>query len=742
MIAALAVGAVLGGLLVGFEPVGGDPDRMYRPIKEELARALRRGALPLWSNALGLGVPLVAESHVAAFYPPNLIYAVLDAPTAYRLLMWSHLVALVATMHLYARSIGLTPWGAALASVAFALCGFQAVHATHEPFYTLAPYLPLALWLGGRFVETGRARPLALLSLVLGVQLTIGHFQMQMWTCGLVALTGAWRVIAERKPLRRAIGPAAAVAWGGAIAAVQLALSWDFARSVGHTERPLRDMAFFSFPPAHWIEPALPWFFRGLVHGGEDPYWFSLGTTGYEAMFYVGTAPLILAFVGAIDLGRDRPRTGFWRVVVVVSLALATMPHWWLEGYALLLKLPGLGYFRAPARYTLLTSFGLALLAGQGFDRTTSAAKHRAGLALAVLFALAAFGFGLYWSGRPDFRSTSRPGGLPFGMATGFVSWTVALVGVVLWRSGKAGAGLPMGLAVVELAALYFMGPTEWGWAVRLPGRSPVLAALAADPSVKRIGGVVDNLPLRAGKATATAYLGMTLSPINRWLRSLQERAPRHGPLAEHWQRRLGVTHSVWDDAAVFDPSAPASSPRDDPTLDVLVYRPVGFPIKRRWRVVTHGPPFPDVRAAINVRVAPNRSSLLDSLGREFDESSVWYERTTAPLDDSPRARSARVTAWDPNARVTTVEHDGSCDLVFLRAFDPGWTALVNDSPRAVQAADGGMVAVRLAGAGRSRVELRYRPRGLVPGAAVSLTALTLALATLVGGRFVGRRRG
>ena len=44
VVACLAVGAILGGLLVGFEPVGGDPDRIYRPIKAELARALRAGA--------------------------------------------------------------------------------------------------------------------------------------------------------------------------------------------------------------------------------------------------------------------------------------------------------------------------------------------------------------------------------------------------------------------------------------------------------------------------------------------------------------------------------------------------------------------------------------------------------------------------------------------------------------------------------------------------------------------------
>ncbi|HKM53689.1 MAG TPA: hypothetical protein VJY33_09785, partial [Isosphaeraceae bacterium] len=55
-----AVGLTLGGLLIGYEPVGDDPDLMYKPVKTELARALRSGTLPFWSDRFGLGIPLIA----------------------------------------------------------------------------------------------------------------------------------------------------------------------------------------------------------------------------------------------------------------------------------------------------------------------------------------------------------------------------------------------------------------------------------------------------------------------------------------------------------------------------------------------------------------------------------------------------------------------------------------------------------------------------------------------------------
>ena len=112
--AALGVVALaLGGLLIGYEPITVDPDTMYRPIKSELSRALREGTLPLWSDRFGVGTPLAAESHVAAFYPPNwVLYRLLSVAVAYRLSMWIHYLALVAATYLYARALRLTPWGA------------------------------------------------------------------------------------------------------------------------------------------------------------------------------------------------------------------------------------------------------------------------------------------------------------------------------------------------------------------------------------------------------------------------------------------------------------------------------------------------------------------------------------------------------------------------------------------------------------------------------------------------------
>ena len=121
--------------------------------------------------------------------------------------MWLHYLALVATTYFYARCLGILPWGARVAALAFTFCGFQAIHSSHEPFYCLMPYLPLALGLAERFMASGRPAWLALLPLALGLQWTLGHFQIQTWTGGLVdpdrALAGRVRSTALEAGVRR-----------------------------------------------------------------------------------------------------------------------------------------------------------------------------------------------------------------------------------------------------------------------------------------------------------------------------------------------------------------------------------------------------------------------------------------------------------------------------------------------------------------------------------------------------------
>ncbi len=766
MLAAVClVGTVMAPVLVGFEPLAGDPELMYQPIKTELKRSLAEGRLPFWSDRFGLGVPLVAESHAAAFYPPNwLFYRIWSVETAYSLTMWIHWVALAATMFAYARSLGITQAGSALASIAFTLCGFQAVHAVHEPFYHLMPYLPLCLLLGDRYATTGRPVWLSALALAWGTQVTLGHFQIQMWTAGLILVAGAWRTLgptmvwrdgerrqvaqdgvllanpasiptsrngavgSRRRPWR-ILGLMLGLAWGAAISWVQLRLTRELT-GVSGFDRPPQFLANYLFPPQHWAQFALPSVYLGRSLAVGEDYWLLHGTTAGEACAYVGVVPLILAFVGWVAAPRAR-HLAPWRVIVPLSLALATMPGWWPDGFAMLLNLPGLGWFRAPARYTLLTSLGLALLAGRGMDRSTAPRRFWGGLTLAIGVSVVAWVWSLHLAGKTDFRAGMGAATIGSRFLAAGLAWVLGLLAIIGWRLGRLGAWAPLTVSVLELSTLLFLGPSWWGWRVGLPESSPVLRHLAGLPAVGLVGGRLLNVPVDAGLTTAYPTLGITPPPPNYLLESAM-RAPKEMREVDHrWQMRFGVTHGIWgagDD--VRGHKLLAVIP--DPAIDRVMESNPQLRARGPWKLVEDPFAFPPAWICHRVREAKHWGQLYSNLSRADLRDEAWFlpEDLPPPLPE-PSVRNAHVVGWD--GHVAEVEHDGSCILILRRTYYPGWTYRINDGPsQPVFKVQGGLHGIPLAGAGTSRVVVQYRPTGLGRAATISLTALGISLLVIV----------
>ncbi len=745
------VGTVIAPVLAGFAPLGGDPELMYQPIKTELGRSLAEGRLPFWSDRFGLGVPLVAESHVAAFYPPNwLFYRIWDVETAYVLTMWIHWVALAAATFAYARSLGIGQAGSALAALSFALCGFQAVHAVHEPFYHLMPYLPLCLLLADRFAATGRPAWLAGLAIAWGAQVTLGHFQIQMWTAGLVVLIGSCRALwpsegrtekagiaASPRRAWRILGLMAGLAWGLAIASVQLRLTWEL-KTVAGFDRPAKFLSNYLFPPEHWAQFALPEVFLGRSLGAGQEYWGQHKTTAGEACAYVGVVPLILAFVGWFATRRDRLMTP-WRLVGLLSLALATMPGWWPEGFDMLLELPGVGTFRAPARYTLLTSLVLALLAGRGLDRSIAPRRFWGGLATAVVVGAAAWGWSIYCVQGADFRASIGAGTIAARFAASGLAWGLGLLAIVGWRLGRVGAWAPVAVAVLELSALLFIGPAWWGWRARLPGSSPVLRRLAELPDVGLVGGRLLNVPVDAGLTAAYPNLGITPPPPNYLIESAMRPPGQISDFDHRWQNRFGVTHGVWgarDDTTGVE----VLDVIPDPALDRVMESVPHLRGRGPWKLVHDPSAFPSAWVANRILAAKSWGELYITLSRNSLKDEAWFlDEDGSPVLTGPEARSSRVVGWD--GRTATVEHDGSCVLILRRTYYPGWSYRIDGGPeRPVLKVNGGLHGVPLGGAGTSRVEVRYRPTGLTRAAMVTLVALALAVVVVTAGGWKASR--
>ena len=133
----------------------------------------------------------------------------------------------------------------------------------------------------------------------------------------------------------------------------------------------------------------------------------------------------------------------------------------------------------------------------------------------------------------------------------------------------------------------------------------------------------------------------------------------------------------------------------------------------------------------------PCRAASTGCRGRTIATSPGSWPRTGVPA--RPDAQQARLASWD--GITATVEHDGPCDLVIARTYDPGWLARVDDGPeRSVLPVNGGFQAVRLDGAGSHRVSFRYRTPRMALWGAISIVAASLEIAAAVGLLVAGAR--
>ncbi len=257
------------------------------------------------------------------------------------------------------------------------------------------------------------------------------------------------------------------------------------------------------------------------------------------------------------------------------------------------------------------------------------------------------------------------------------------------------------------------------------------------------IGGDLGNLPVRLGLRTARPYLGFAHAPLNRLLLRLQDRPLRGRDDAadepargltnaqiKRWLRRWRVSLLVGTHATVLELGKKLGH-WHDPTLDLIVARDPFDPPPHDWSIVELAEPFPEARAATKAYTAASLGDLLNRFTREDDLDIAWF-LSEDDIAGRPEARAARVVSWD--GTTATVEHEGTCDLVIARSFDPGWNARINNGlPEPVLHVDGGYQGVRIPGSGTDRVVLEYRPPGWNWFVRISSLAAAAVIVVLIG---------
>jgi hypothetical protein len=465
----------------------GDTFAYFYPYWEARNVALMAGGLPLWTPDLFMGVPLLANSQLGTFYPPNWIVAPFPAIDGIRISILLHGAwVLTGTYLLARRGVGLARLPALLAAGAFAFGGYMGGRVEQINQLQGLSWLPwLLLILHSAGAQPRRYAPL--LAVALALQFFTGHTQTSFISgvaLGIVALCSArrWRLLMVL----------AAAGAGALVLALPQLIPTAELTGVSHRSRGLNpnEATAFSFNPFLAARGLLPSYdlsifaeyvaYPGIVVMGlavagvigerlnrkdakdtkEDFYQEGERGRGEEGGIFRDDGTRIVGVRRAVSVQMvlrivHDPRF-VWVLLIVVggvfALGQYTPLYWWLA------SLPGFNLFRVPARWLVLVALGVAMLAGMGAAALATMTWRRRAAAwattLAGVGALAAAALVLT-ARNPEPVPATPP------TETTLVGWALAIVGMtVIYLTPRR----------LEPASTRSPSPLLWrgGWGVRL----------------------------------------------------------------------------------------------------------------------------------------------------------------------------------------------------------------------------------------------------------------------------------
>ena len=349
------------------------------PARAFVGASWWRGDPPVWMPGIYTGFPTLAQVEVGALYPSNVVLFGLFPPHV--ALAWAQILPLAIAglgMFLLASEMALPLAARLLSAGAFSLCGFLIVHFRQLNMVDAAAWLPLLFYLVERIAKRSPGRAPLALATVWTLELLAGHSQITYYG-GL--FLGAY-LVARRWQLRstiplRELPRDAIVAFGlpivlgTLVTAVQLLPASELARST-YREGGLR----FEAATQYAVSPlSFTTFFLPTLFGDARDRSFVLSGLFWEQYGYLGLLTAILAIV-AVIVRRGDPHVRLLAVTSIVAYLLALGRNTPLFHLAFV-AVPGMAYFRFPARFVVFTEIGVALLAGFGLAAVLEAVPSR-----------------------------------------------------------------------------------------------------------------------------------------------------------------------------------------------------------------------------------------------------------------------------------------------------------------------------------------------------------------------------
>ncbi len=669
------------------------------------------GEVPLWNPYNNGGLPFIADTQAAVFYPPRLATIALSSISgtgwtyhALELEMAAHVLLYTLLMYAFVRRLTRESpqWASVFGGLAAAIIAGYGGYLSGYPPLQLG-LLEAGIWLplsalgileGTRHPGRVRWPWFALTGAALGLSWMAGHPQTSWFLTYLLVAYAAYRTYAQRYSWR------------------VFMLSMALFGSIG-----VGAVAVTLFPGAEYLLRTSRSEMGFDAKGGGFPYRDMLGLLvpgllSQWSPLYVGITGLALALIA---VWKQWVRAWFWAAVVIVALALSVGADGALF-HALYNTLPGLSFFRGQERAAYLVANGLAILGGFGavFLVTQADALVRgrlhAGLALLTLLlgVSAAVALLLWTAQREVFTPVLNT--LTFSLLMS----AAALILLPLLPRHKIGQ---VRVAVIALIVfeLFSVGMNSSNYDPIPPDqqlariRPPLIETLQADTAPPfRVDGL-RGLRANYGSLYQVADI-QGISPL--FLSGVQEIIEFGLPDERAWELfAVRYVYSDWEALPV--PWEKLGHGQD-------VDGPVSL-----FRLTAPRPYAHLLYEAVTVSDDESARHLLAD--PEFDprQTAILHREPTLPLPEFvPDGAGTTIIDYAPETFTVIVNTPENAILSLAHVAYPGWHAEIDGKPTRIVRAYGGLMALEVP-AGEHRVSLRYDPLSYRIG--VLLSVLTWA---------------
>jgi len=337
----------------------------------------RQGFLPYWNPYLNYGQPVLANPNLLFFYPFTLLIVLLPIDIAFTMHFLVHFAWTGIGVYVLARSWGQTYGGAFFAALVFMFSGPVLSLGDLYNESACAAWIPWALLVTDRALESPRLRPWIMLIVIFSFQWLAGEPLTLLATFGLCFAyafyrRGAWWKLWS-KPNFRLLAIFFLVGAGMMLlCAAQFLPASDL---LSQSRRGLQGLRFretanWAVNPFSLPEMIVPDFFGSGIAAPTGWLWLmSDSNLPYFLSVFLGFVPIFCALAGWA-LGRDRRRN--FVAGAAGAFLLLSFGHFTPVFALAYLLFPPLTVVRYPVKLLVLVTFLLAILAGWGFDALCS----------------------------------------------------------------------------------------------------------------------------------------------------------------------------------------------------------------------------------------------------------------------------------------------------------------------------------------------------------------------------------